>query len=441
MRIQVLSILILAFGLFFDGNNLGYTNTSAATAFVKKVKGTGRLIDVIQTHDGNYLSISSGRDSGGSFEIRKDSASARTIWERSITFSLSDEWDYAYVSGIAETNDGYIVVGTGNFGGYYSPASGIVMKLKSNGTVKWSQRFENGGSLSFNSVSTTPDGGFMITGAIYPGIFHPIVARFTSEGNVLWAKQFESLSYQFSSVSLSDNSVILASDIFTDENQTHLKAVNLVKVDDSGNVRWNRILTTNSSAILGASRDRGFVVATHPPKSSNLILMHFDEGGRVQWKDKYNLHFSDFSVSKLSQTEDGGHLVTGASYDKNGETANGFLLKIDSKRNPIQMRSFGQIRKSSEGRGAFQTNEGAYFVFGQAWGGNPLIDMLFIKSNSEGFVSCNFLQSSTARKLLTPKISIADFPLNAEVLTLPTPISIQLTSKATRNEVSTSCQE
>jgi hypothetical protein len=134
-------------------------------------------------------------------------------------------------------------------------------------------------------------------------------------------------------------------------------------------------------------------------------------------------------------------ILSGASYDKNGETANGFLLKIDSKRNPIQMRSFGQIRKSSEGRAAFQTNEGAYFVFGQTWGGNPLIDMLFIKSNSEGFVSCNFLQSSTARKLLTPKISIADFPIDAEVLTLPTPISIQFTTKTTRNEVSTSCQD
>jgi hypothetical protein len=62
------------------------------TAFVKKVKGVGPIIDTIQTNDGNYISLSQ-VTWPGPYIVRKVTPFGEKIWERTISVQVQIEYD------------------------------------------------------------------------------------------------------------------------------------------------------------------------------------------------------------------------------------------------------------------------------------------------------------------------------------------------------------
>jgi hypothetical protein len=349
-KLQLLVILIFSsvFQVFAGDNHSVIKTKFGVTPFVQKVSGIGRVIDVIQTRDGNYVSLHSPSNGDSGFTVRKASAGGKKIWERRLTFQVPGY--EVYLLSIAEINDGYVLVG-GSVG-YYGPSSAYVITLRPNGEINWSQQFQINGNLGFHSVNPTPDGGFTIVGGVYPEIYHPILVRFTSSGNILWSKQFETLNFNFYAQSVSDNGLVLASDSYNYDRR--LTDVTLVKIDSSGQINWSKKLAINDASVsMGATLDSGIIVASSPAHSRILSLVRLSKDGKIQWKAKYSLGVTSFTVSHLLQTSDGGYAITGTTLDNAGATRSGFFLKIDAQRNVVLQKIFGSSNAFDEGTSTF----------------------------------------------------------------------------------------
>jgi hypothetical protein len=443
IQLLVISIFLLATSAFSENNKSGIKTTTGGAPFVQKVMGVGRVIDAIQTRDGNYISINA-ITGGSTFTVRKATDSGRRIWERSLSVPvLADFFDgYVSVTKIAETNDGFVLVGRGALMGYYSNTVGILIKLHRDGTLKWHRKFEIGGQLTFDSVESMPDGGFIVTGGLYPTTFHRIVARFTSHGNILWAKQFESLYPQFSSHSLSDNGVVLASEIYSEELQRRI-GLTLVKIDSSGQIQWSKNLTLNDSvAWLGGTWSQGTLIAINPLNTRMLSLVRLDDAGKIEWKANYSLDVNAFSISNVFQTPDGGYTITGTTTENKGAVKEGFFIKINAQRDLLLQKIFGFKGVSDEAGPMLATQDGAYVLFGSTYGFRGREnDMLFLKLNAHGLVpGCNFVRHLNATKLQPLQISISNSTITSQPLSLPSPSTLEVHTIIPRNLISTACK-
>lgn len=413
--------------------------------FVGKVAGGGQLVNAIQTTDGSYVSISSTRGStsygDGKFIVRKATESGERIWETALSIEVPID-GYVVLDTIAQTNDGYVLVGNGTLGGYYGAGSGIVVALDSTGKIKWNKAFTpSQGSISFVSATSTTDGGFIVAGGAYPPAFHPIVLRFTSAGDVLWSKSFESLQGVFSSRKTSDNGLLLESDIWSDQSGPVGK--NLIKIDNSGNIVWGRTLHINdlSSASVATTSENGLVLATNSSGSNTLSLICLNANGKIRWRANYSLSVPRFFISNLIQTPDGGFLVTGSTTTKAGAIIGGFFLKIDARRNLRFQKVFGVSGIYEEARSAFATKDDSYIVFGSSYGSTGPKHIIFLSLNSNGVVpGCSFVRHLNVKKVPLANVAIGTLTITSGIQSLPTPITIALKSAVSRKATTTLCQ-
>jgi hypothetical protein len=229
--VVILSVICFASPLFSQNDQ---TNAAVAPAFVGKIQGLGRVVDAIQTTDSCYVTLSERRN--GLHIVRKTKASGERVWEKSLSVKIVGLYS---LTAIAEVNNGYVIVGyKWNVWDYDNLPFALIIFLRPDGTVNWNRVFyENGRAISFDYVTPSPDGGFIVTGAIYPPN-SPMLVKFTSSGDILWAKRFDNLPYAFISHPSPDHGLVLASGIRTENFE--LLGANLIKVDQSGRIVWRR---------------------------------------------------------------------------------------------------------------------------------------------------------------------------------------------------------
>jgi hypothetical protein len=401
--------------------------------FVGKIRGLGGSIRAIQTTDGSYVTLSE-RRSGVHF-VRKTKASGKRVWEKSLSIQIIGSYS---LTAIAEVNTGYVIVGyKTNVWDYDGPPFALIVFLRPDGTVNWNRVFfENGGAISFDYVAPSPDGGFIVTGAIYPPN-SPILVKFTSSGDILWTKRFDNLSSTFVSHPSLDNGLVLAAGIQTENFQ--LLGADLIKVDQSGRIVWRRTVNLagpHSFITLGHTFRDGTILATNPAGSNILTLVGLNANGKLKWSENYSLSVSPFSISSVIPTEDGSYVVTGTTYNKRGESKDGFLIKIDAARNLVLKQTFGYPGSQDRVKSVFVTNANSYLLIGSS-----NTDLLFVNLNSTGAVpGCNFFHSLDAKRLHSPKIKIGTPTITESSPTFPAANTTRLILGASHRRLTTMCQ-
>lgn len=380
-------------------------------AFVSKVKGLGLLLNVAQTADG-YLSMSRKIGKGGNtFVLRKTSDSGKRIMEKEISIER-DFYAHRYLSslpnryvtltGFLETVDGYVFVGSQL---YYdvdpfdgrTASSDFLFKLTKNGQYEWSKSFYRGETF-FDFVITKPDGGFLLIGRQY----HPtsiLLASFTANGDVLWKKTINRLlTDQYYSQRTSDG-IILAS------------GTKISKINDSGNIVWKKKLNIKNFKIssIGSASDNGVLIAGNVGISTQLMIIHLDANGRVDWNETYSMSAAA-SASTLLQTTDGGYVISGTtSKDSQGL----IFFKIDAKRDVVFQNTFGGPGKKIQ---SFFTRHSSYFLIGSSL----QRDMLFASLNSDGIVpGCSPANNLNVSKLASPVVRAETVEIVSGNLSLP----------------------
>ncbi|MGA3290824.1 MAG: hypothetical protein ABSD42_11370 [Candidatus Bathyarchaeia archaeon] len=160
--------------------------------------------------------------------------------------------------------------------------------------------------------------------------------------------------------------------------------IELVKVDSSGNLQWNKTyegIGNHYSKWLIQTSDGGYALAGE--YAGSFWLAKIDEAGNMLWNQTYNGAGLSWATS-LTETNDGGYALTGQTNfslteGANSASGNGvvWLVKTDALGNEQWNTTLGEGAVNS----IIQTNDGGYVLAGSI---NNTPDYLLMKTNSNG---------------------------------------------------------
>ena len=346
-------------------------NSSGIIQWQKSLGGSNGDIanSIQQTTDGGYIVAGTSTSNNGDVSghhgctdcstaddgwVVKLDSNGNLQWQKSLGGSDEDS-----LTSIRQTSDGgYIAVGNsysndGDVSGNHGGHDYWLVKLDPNGNIQWQKSL--GGSLYefANSVEQTTDGGYVIAGfsrsnngdvSGNKGYEDFWIVKVDDSGNIQWQK---SLGGTFWDVANSikqttDGGYIVAGYSYSidgDVSGHHgTAAANpdywVVKIDNSGNIQWQKSLGGNSSDIgrsVMQTADGGYIVAGSSASSDgdvtgnndnsfNYWIVKLDVDGNIQWQKSLG-GSSDDEAFDIQQTYDGGYIVAGYSQSNDGDVS------------------------------------------------------------------------------------------------------------------------
>ena len=323
------------------------------------------LYEIRQTADGGYIAIGyTSTNTAGYYDfyfIRTD-PDGDTLWTRKYG---GIDYDYGY-SAVEAPGGGFIIAGrTSSYGRGWRSA--YFIRTDANGDTLWTRAHGGSGQDEVYSVAALPDGGFVATG---------YTESYGAGGSDLW----------------------------------------VLRLNEHGDTLWTR---TYGGAIdergedIRRTDDRGFIIAGrsnsfNPPFHDVYIVRMTTEGDSL-WTKTYGGASRDHAYS-VSQTLDGGFIVSGYtdSYGAGGRDA--YLLRCDAAGDTLWSKTLGAAG-TDYGYSAEQTSDGGYMLSGWTTlmgagdgdaylatlapsGGCPLIqEVSDVPSDDGGYVEISWLSS------------------------------------------------
>ncbi|MES2587761.1 MAG: T9SS type A sorting domain-containing protein [Bacteroidota bacterium] len=324
-----------------------------------------------ETSDGGFIlgGYGSSTDGDGStnqglndFWVMKIDNTGNKIWQKSYGGSSQD-----FANSIKETNDGgYIVAGSsksnnGDVTGNQGEEDLWVLKLDNIGNLEWKKSLGGSHWDEVYAVQQTFDGGFILTGLTrsnegdISGNHNPpigggstytandvLLLKLSNIGVVEWQKCLGGTGgdYAKSIQQTIDNGYILAgSTSSTDGDVTgyHLgtQPANsdfwIVKLNDLGTIEWQKALGgtgRDEANSISQSSDKGFIVtgwtnSTDGDISSNngsedFWAVKLDSIGTFLWEKTLGGTSYD-RANSVSETNNGGYILTGITQSSNGD--------------------------------------------------------------------------------------------------------------------------
>ena len=236
-----------------------------------------------------------------------------------------------------QTYDGGYIV-TGGLGDWGSHNGDLYFfKTDSNGIEQWIQRFDNMNYKSGQSIQQTYDGGYIITGK-------------KTDGN-------------------GDN-------------------IYLLKTDENGIEQWSNNFSVGHgiSKSVKQTNDGGYIITGYRPSqfsmSYNIFLIKTDINGLEEWSKDFGGTNNDWGFD-VTQTNDGGYIVTGGTVTIFEGTSNVFLFKTDVNGIEEWSKEFGSLYEDY-GNSVQQTTDGGYIISGNKEPSYNQQDVYIIKTDSNG---------------------------------------------------------
>lgn len=403
-----------------------------------------------QTTDGGYIvagrSFSNDGDvtvNHGDYDywIVKTDASGTIEWQKSLGGSDED-----FAQSIQQTSDGgYIVAGysdshNGDVSGNHGMHDFWIVKLDENGNIQWQKSLGGTHEDRAHSVQQTSDGGYIVAGYSYShngdvtenrGVEDYWIVKLEVNGNIQWQKSYGgsrqdiALSIQQTS---DDNYIVLGRTRSNDGDVIGGTGDYLdywvLKLNESGNILWQKILGGSSSDVPGSIQqtiEGGYIIAGYSSSndgdvtnntdltSTNFWIVKLDENGGIQWEKSIGENNVTEMAYEARQTMDGGFIVIGeTAINYNPQTGydDAWVMKLDS---------FGVIQwqKIIEGSGfdkaysILQTADYGYIFAGRISGnegnnGESGSDFWIVKLSADGMGT---------QELQNIKISIYPIPV------------------------------
>ena len=302
-----------------------------------------------------------------------------------LMFSMTSSWSQEtwlrtfggtnrdYGQSLSATPDGgYVLTGTtasddGDFEGSSRGASDVfVMKLDSRGDLAWKKTFGGSGEEAGQSITTTPDGGYVLTGTtasddgdfegMKRGVYDIFVVKLDSGGDVQWKKTFGGSD---ADLGLSISSAPDGGYVLTGSSKVGVYPAEfdifIIKLDSGGDVQWKKtfggshddisnsitVSLDGGCVIIGEtnSRDGDFESVNRVWLRTDIFIIKLNAQGHLQWKRTFGGSEGD-NGNCIATAPDGGYVLTGESRSKDGEFVGMnkggfdiFVLKLDANGN------------------------------------------------------------------------------------------------------------
>ncbi len=318
---------------------------------------------------------------------------------------------------ITTTPDGgYILTGnTSSYDGDFNKLNNggvniFVIKLDSRGNVQWKKIYGGSKDDIGYSITTTPDGGYVLTGSTvsHDGDFKGrdrgywkaedvCVIKLDQRGNIQWSKSFGGSSDDrgFSINATADGGYILTGT--TNSNNGEFKEMGrgenedifIIKLDERGDVQWKKFFGDSQSLgvrkldvgrTITTTSDSGFVMTGWTPPNDDdfegmnrgvvdIFVIKLDSSKELQWKKTFGGSRLDEGHS-ITTTPDGGYVLTGKTESNSGDFeamqkggGDIFIIKLDERGDVQWKKTFGGSTEE-ESNSITTTSDGGYVLTG-----------------------------------------------------------------------------
>jgi predicted secreted protein len=340
-------------------------------------QGSNIIVSWSQNNDNDFLSYHL-------FESESADMSNQTE-----IFTSEDNTETSYnLTGLSETEYRYLHVVVQDVWGLES-TSNI-------GMGSFYYRFVNtfGGSSDEigESVQQTTDGGYIITGSTESfgnGGKDVWLIKIDNQGNLEWNKIFggenDDIGYSVTQTNFGGYIITGSTESFGNGG----KDVWLIKTDSQGNEDWNQTFGDSLNDVgefVQQTADGGFIVAGWTNSFSNgdsdSWLIKTNSNGGEEWNQNFGGSNADVGLS-VAQLTDGGYIVTGYTESLGSAAKDAWLYKTDMQGNALVIELFGGSGDDI-GESVLQTNDGGYIVTGYTESfGNGSNDIWLIKTDSD----------------------------------------------------------
>lgn len=196
--------------------------------------GIGEFKSVVSTKDGGFVAVGQINNNGNAY-IAKFRNDGSLIWSRELGANATD-WSYS----LQESNDNNLMVavntttGKGNY---------LVKINNTDGSTIWQKEYSSGATIdccdhSFNYISKTTDGSYLVTGAWSSEI--ALLKKIDKDGNILWSKGFSQSGKRLKGTFVFESS---SGDYFLGlANNDNTSERIIVKLDASFNIVWQKTI-------------------------------------------------------------------------------------------------------------------------------------------------------------------------------------------------------
>lgn len=222
-------------------------DSSGADQWVKKYATSfDGPAQIAQTSlDGGFVVV---LDVGYNALIWRLKADGTFLWQFQPSGSL---WNDVYLAAIRETSEDHEFILVGWVQRYLSDKDVLIIMLKSDGSVEWSDSYDVDGHNDWAAdVVQTADGGYAVVGTVREN--DAFFMKIDSTGGIIWQKQYMDLTNLYAAARRSDGGYLLGG---VSKNSSFPGAM-LVSTDSSGEVgsgcsSYGPCHLTGSSELLG----------------------------------------------------------------------------------------------------------------------------------------------------------------------------------------------
>jgi hypothetical protein len=360
---------------------IGGSGSDVGTSITTTPDGGFVLTGWTESNNGDFNGLNKG--DGNIFVIKLDTR-GNVQWKKLLGGSY---WDSG--NSITSTpDDGFVLTGRlqsndGDFKGMNTGTGNIfVIKLDSHGDVQWKKVYGGSGNDEGYSITTTPDGGFILTGSLESndGDFRGMkwnwsdifVIKLDLRGDVQWKRVFggSEIDESGSITATPDGGFVLTgmnryaewldatgkrTSYYGDFKGMTIDRgdIFVIKLDSRGDVTWKKLFGGSANEMgvfITATTDSGFVLTGYTEsndgdfkgmavENGGIFLIKIDSHGDVVWKNTFGGSHWDMGRS-ITTTPDGGFVLTGSTESDNSDfkgmnkgSRDIFVIKLDSNGN------------------------------------------------------------------------------------------------------------
>jgi len=255
-----------------------------------------------------------------------------------------EDGGYLLGGNLVDPNDVVADPGAAGYGGFAGRSNVYLARTDGDGDELWSRTFGGENNVMSLAAAPSPDGGFLVLATImhYPENDDDIyLLKVDEDGNEVWSRTWEEERCTGRDLISTTDGNYLLTGIYSLVEGTDRPTQDFlfIKVDPDGNELWRSTFgdpdKIDYASVLAEAADGGYVAAGNRGTSlsswdEDLVLVKIDENGQLLWERVIETNSHNMFGAILCHP-DGGYLIAGSTYGNGGFDI--FLVKTDAEGN------------------------------------------------------------------------------------------------------------